>query len=80
MQETDEMFKLHALTVDALSKVRRVMNKVIIAKSEVEDILPKMPRLIFRVWLINYIGRDLPPRMAPSQEKSTSPRILCQIF
>lgn len=32
LQETDEMFKLHALSVDALAKVRRVMNKVIIGR------------------------------------------------
>ena len=29
LQKTDEMFKLHALSVDALSKVRRVMNRVV---------------------------------------------------
>lgn len=32
LQETDEMFKLHALIVDTLSKVKRVMNKVIIGR------------------------------------------------
>lgn len=29
MQENDEMFKLHALSVDALSKIWRLMNWVI---------------------------------------------------
>ena len=32
LQETDEMFKLHALLVDALAKVRRVMNRVVISR------------------------------------------------
>ena len=32
LQETDQMFKLHALSVDALAKVRRVMNKVVIGR------------------------------------------------
>ena len=32
LQETDNMFKLHALSVNALSKVRQVMNKVIIRR------------------------------------------------
>ena len=30
LQETDEMFRLHALSVDTLSKVRGIMNRVII--------------------------------------------------
>lgn len=29
LQETDEMFKMHALSVDTLSKIRRLMNRVI---------------------------------------------------
>lgn len=32
LQETDDMFKLHALSVDALSKVRPAINKVIIGR------------------------------------------------
>lgn len=32
LQETDEMFKLHALSVDALIKIRVQMNKVIIGR------------------------------------------------
>lgn len=32
LQETDEMFKLHALSVDALAKIRKVMNQVIIGR------------------------------------------------
>lgn len=32
LQDSDEMFKLHALSVDALAKVRRAMNKVIIGR------------------------------------------------
>lgn len=32
LQETDEMFKLHALSVDALTKIRVGMNKVIIGR------------------------------------------------
>ena len=32
LQEIDEMFKLHALIVNTLTKVRRVMNKVIIGQ------------------------------------------------
>lgn len=32
LQEIDEMFKLHALLVDALSKIRGVMNKVIVER------------------------------------------------
>lgn len=32
LQETDEMIKLHALSVDALSKIRGVMNRVIVGR------------------------------------------------
>ena len=32
LQETDQMFRLNALTVDALAKVRQVMNRVIIGR------------------------------------------------
>lgn len=32
LQETDEMFKLHALSVDALTKIRQVMNYIIIGR------------------------------------------------
>lgn len=34
LQETDEMFKLYALSVDALAKIRKVMNQVIIRKEQ----------------------------------------------
>lgn len=32
LQETDEMFKLYALSVDALAKIRKVMNQAIIGR------------------------------------------------
>lgn len=32
LQETDKMFKLHTLSVDALVKIRKVINKVIIRR------------------------------------------------
>ena len=34
MQETDEMFRLYALSVDTLSKVRGIMNRVIIGTKQ----------------------------------------------
>lgn len=34
LQETDEMFRLYALSVDALSKIRKVMNRVIIGQEQ----------------------------------------------
>lgn len=36
LQETDEMFKLHALIVDLLSKVRQSMNRVVISRERKE--------------------------------------------
>lgn len=32
LQETDQMFKLHALSVNALAKVRRLMNRIVIGR------------------------------------------------
>lgn len=41
MRETDEMFKLHLLSVDTLSKVRQAINKVIIGREQLEKHLIK---------------------------------------
>lgn len=41
LQERDEMFKLHLLSMDALSKIRRAMNKVIIRRKRLEKHLIK---------------------------------------
>lgn len=45
LQETDPMFRLLTLTVDALTKVRQVMNKVIVGQEREGIILPKAPPL-----------------------------------
>lgn len=41
LQETDEIFKFHALSVDALIKIRVRINKVIIGKEQSERHLTK---------------------------------------
>lgn len=47
LQESDDLFHLHALSVNALRKVRTSMNRIMVGKKEMGNILRKMFPSIF---------------------------------
>ncbi len=57
LQETDGMFRLHALTIDVLTKVRQIMNKIIVGQEQ-EGYHPKKDSFFDILSLADHLYRS----------------------
>lgn len=64
LQETDQMFRQHALSVDALRKVRLGMNKIIVGRDRTGQYIGQISWDVKVVWLTKHISGRHPPKDA----------------